>query len=291
MKQYLDLLADIMQNGVQKGDRTGTGTLSVFGRQMRFDLAEGFPLVTTKKVNFKAIVAENLWFLSGHTNVGFVLWENGVHIWDKWATKNGSIGPMYGKQLRDWATYAEIADYESGNIWAECSIDQVSETVDRLKSNPDSRRHVMTTWNPADLPDESLSPQENVKNGKMALAPCHGLVIQFDVSDGRLSCSTYQRSADAFLGLPFNIAGYALLTHLFAEQCGYEVGELIYSIGSGHLYLNHLEQAELQLTRTPYPLPQLRIKRKLDSIFDYKVEDFELEGYQYHPAIKAPVSV
>ena len=290
MKQYLDLLADIMQNGVQKGDRTGTGTLSVFGRQLRFDLAKGFPLVTTKKVNFKAIVAENLWFLSGSTNL-YGLHRRGVHIWDSWADEHGNIGPMYGKQLRDWATWTEVTDCESDQNWWENSIDQVSETICGLKSNPNSRRHVMTTWNVADLPNESLSPQENVKNGKMALAPCHGLVTQFYVADGKLSCSTYQRSADVFIGLPYNIAGYALLTHLFALTCGYEVGELIYTIGDAHLYKNHLEQVELQLTRTPYALPQLRVKRKLDSIFDYKVDDFKLEGYYHYPAIKAEVSV
>ena len=290
MKQYLDLLADVMQNGVPKGDRTGTGTLSVFGRQMRFDLEEGFPLVTTKKVNFKAIVAETCWFLSGSSNL-YGLHKHGVHIWDSWSNAHGNIGPMYGKQLRDWSIWEEENDPNIGQDWYCTSIDQVSDTIHSLKTNPNSRRHVMSTWNVADLPDERLSPQENVNMGKMALAPCHGLVIQFYVANGKLSCSMYQRSADFMLGVPYNIAGYALLTHMFAEQCGYEVGDLVYTTGDTHLYLSHLSQAELQLTRTPYPLPQLRIKRKPRSIFDYKVEDFELEGYQCHPAIKAPVSV
>lgn len=290
MKQYLDLLADIRQNGVQKGDRTGTGTLSVFGRQMRFDLAEGFPIVTTKKMFWRGAVVELIWILQGATNTKF-LEDNGVFFWKEWQTESGEIGPMYGKQLRRWDTWTENTDSESSREWDYTRIDQISELIDGLKNNPNSRRHVITTWNPADLPLEHMSPQVNVAIGRMALAPCHGVVTQFDVTNGKLSCSTYQRSADIFLGAPVNIASYALLTHMFAEQCGYEVGELIYTIGSAHLYLNHLEQAELQLSRTPYPLPQLRIKRKPDSIFDYKVEDFELEGYQCHPAIKAPVSV
>lgn len=290
MKQYLELLSDVMQNGVQKGDRTGTGTLSVFGQQLRFDLAEGFPLVTTKKMFWRGAVVELIWILQGTTNTKF-LEDNGVFFWKEWQTEPGEIGPMYGKQLRRWDTWTENTDSESSREWDRWGVDQISELVDGLKNNPNSRRHVVTTWNPADLPLEHMSPQVNVAIGRMALAPCHGVVTQFDVTNGKLSCSTYQRSADAFLGLPVNIASYALLTHMLATVCGYKVGELIYTTGDTHLYLNHLEQAELQLTRTPYPLPQLRIKRKLDSIFDYKVEDFELEGYQHHPAIKAQVSV
>lgn len=290
MYEYQDLLSGILEIGNQKGDRTGTGTTSIFGHQMRFNLAEGFPLVTTREINFKAVVAEIRWFLQGETNVNF-LHEDGVHIWDAWADSKGNLGPMYGKQLRDWPTWTEVTDSESDNQWYTGSEDQVVNVLESLTKNPNSRRHVMTTWNPAVLPDESRSPQENVADGKMALAPCHGLVIQFYVANGKLSCSMYQRSADVFIGLPYNIAGYAFLTHLFALQCEYEVGELIITTGDTHIYNNHRDQVELQLSREPRPLPQLRIKRKLNSMLDYELADFELVGYDPYPAIKAPVAV
>lgn len=330
MKQYLELLQDVLQNGVEKGDRTGTGTLSIFGRQMRFDLSKGFPLVTTKKMFFKGAVAETLWFLRGDTNTKF-LEDNGVTIWREWETESGEIGPMYGKQLRNWSVWSENTDSESRREWDTGSIDQIRDLVDGLKSNPNSRRHVITTWNPADLPIEAVGPRNNVKRGRMALAPCHGVATQFyvrpltederidiaierrlpDYGQGEatwgesldehlsrygvpkatLSCFTFQRSADTFLGLPFNIASYALLTHVIAQQCGYGVGELIYATGDTHLYKDHIEQAKLQLSREPFPLPKLKIRRKPDSIFDYKIEDFKLDGYESHPAIKADVSI
>jgi thymidylate synthase len=264
MKQYLDLMRDILEHGTRKTDRTGTGTLSVFGRQMRFNLQEGFPLVTTKKLHVRSIIVELLWFLRGDTNIKY-LHEHNVTIWDEWADANGNLGPVYGYQWRSWPA-------PDGR-----SIDQISQVIEQIRKNPDSRRHIVTAWNPADV-------------DKMALPPCHAL-FQFYVAEGRLSCQLYQRSADFFLGVPFNIASYALLTHLVAQQTGYLPGEFIWTGGDVHLYTNHLEQARLQLTRQPYPLPQLRILRKPDSIFDYRPDDFEIVNYQCHPAIKAPIAV
>lgn len=277
MRQYLYLLKDVLRNGVEKSDRTGTGTLSVFGRQMRFDLAEGFPLVTTKKVHLKSIIHELLWFLKGDTNIAY-LRQNGVTIWDEWADEDGELGPVYGKQWRNWP---------AGNGEA---IDQIAQVIQQLKQTPNSRRIMVSAWNVADLPDETLSPQVNVANGKMALAACHAL-FQFYAANGKLSCQLYQRSCDTFLGLPFNIASYALLTHMVAQQCDLDVGDFVWTGGDVHLYLNHLEQTQLQRDRGPRPLPKLIIRRKPDSIFDYKFEDFELVGYDPHPTIKAEVSI
>jgi len=277
MKQYLELLERILKEGAQKGDRTGSGTLSIFGHQMRFDLAEGFPLVTTKKLHLKSIIHELLWFLNGDTNIAF-LKENGVSIWNEWADENGNLGPVYGYQWRSWPTP------DGGHI------DQIQQVTDQLKTNPNSRRMIVSAWNVVDLPDESISPQQNVANGKMALAPCHAF-FQFYVAGGKLSCQLYQRSCDTFLGVPFNIASYALLTHMVAQQCGFDVGDFIWTGGDVHLYLNHLEQAKLQLNRTPYKLPILKIKRKPESIFEYRYEDFEIQDYQAHEAIKAAISI
>jgi thymidylate synthase len=277
MRQYLDLLRNIRETGLAKGDRTGTGTLSVFGRQMRFDLREGFPLVTTKKLHIRSIVYELLWFLQGDTNIGY-LRDHGVRIWDEWATDAGELGPVYGHQWRSWPA-------PDGR-----TVDQIAEAVDLLRHNPDSRRIIVSAWNPAELPDESISPQDNVAAGRMALAPCHCL-FQFWVGDGRLSCQLYQRSCDIFLGVPFNIASYALLTHMMAQQAELDVGEFVWTGGDVHLYSNHLEQADLQLTRQPRPLPRLAIKRRPPSIFDYRYEDFEVMGYEAEPHIKAAVSV
>jgi len=264
MRQYLELLRHIRQHGAHKADRTGTGTLSVFGHQMRFDLAEGFPLVTTKRVHLRSIVYELLWFLRGDTNVAY-LREHGVTIWDEWADERGELGPVYGRQWRSWPT-------PDGR-----SIDQISQVVAQLKSDPDSRRILVSAWNVGEL-------------DRMALMPCHAL-FQFYVADGKLSCQLYQRSADIFLGVPFNIASYALLTHMVAQQCDLTVGELVWTGGDSHLYLNHLEQADLQLARTPYPLPRLTLHRRPPTLFDYQYEDFAFVSYQYHPAIKAPVAV
>lgn len=277
MKQYLELLKHITETGVAKGDRTGTGTRSVFGYQMRFNLEEGFPLVTTKKLHLKSIVYELLWFLKGDTNNQY-LKDHGVRIWDEWATDTGDLGPIYGKQWVAW-------EKPNGE-----TINQIEEVIQTLKNNPNSRRMLVSAWNPADLPDESMSPQENVKQGRMALATCHAF-FQFYVANGKLSCQLYQRSADTFLGVPFNIASYALLTHMIAQQTDLDVGEFIWTGGDVHLYNNTLEQAELQMSRTPYALPKLKIKRKPPSIFDYEFEDFEIEGYESHPHIKAVVSV
>lgn len=277
MKQYLDLLDHILKNGHQKGDRTGTGTLSVFGHQMRFDLQQGFPLLTTKKLHLRSIIHELLWFLTGDTNIQY-LKDNGVRIWDEWATETGDLGPLYGKQWVAWQS-------PNGEV-----INQIAEVIETLKTNPNSRRMIVSAWNPADLPDETISPQANVANGKMALATCHAF-FQFYVADNRLSCQLYQRSADTFLGVPFNIASYALLTHMIAEQTGYEVGEFIWTGGDVHLYNNTIEQAKIQLERKPFAQPDLVIKRKPDSIFDYKFEDFEIVNYESHPHIKAEVSV
>ncbi|WFE67848.1 thymidylate synthase [Thiomicrospira sp. R3] len=277
MKQYLDLLQHLLDHGVQKGDRTGTGTLSVFGYQMRFDLQQGFPLVTTKKLHLRSIIHELLWFLTGDTNIQY-LKDNQVRIWDEWATESGDLGPLYGKQWVAWQS-------PNGGV-----INQIQQVIDTLKTNPNSRRMLVTAWNPADLPDETISPQANVENGKMALATCHAF-FQFYVANNRLSCQLYQRSADTFLGVPFNIASYALLVHMIAQQTGYEVGEFIWTGGDVHLYNNTLEQTKLQLTRAPLPLPGLVIKRKPESIFDYQFDDFEIVNYQSHPHIKAQVSV
>lgn len=264
MKQYLQLMQDILDNGALKGDRTGTGTISLFARQMRFDLSEGFPVVTTKKLHLRSIIYELLWFLTGDTNISY-LKENGVSIWDEWADEEGNLGPVYGKQWRAWET-------KDGKV-----IDQISEVIQQIKTNPNSRRLLVSAWNVGEI-------------DKMALPPCH-YSFQFYVVDGKLSCMLNQRSADFFLGVPFNIASYALLTHMIAQQCDLEVGEFIWSGGDVHLYTNHIEQAKLQITRTPYPLPKLVIKRKPSSILDYTYEDFELVGYESHPHIKAKVSV
>lgn len=264
MRNYLDLLQDVMDHGTEKEDRTGTGTYSVFGRQLRFDLSAGFPLITTKRIHLKSVVHELLWFLSGDTNIRY-LKENGVRIWDEWADENGDLGPVYGSQWRSWPT-------PDGR-----RIDQIADVIESIKNNPDSRRHLVSAWNVAEI-DE------------MKLPPCH-FVFQFYVADGKLSCMLTMRSVDTFLGLPFNIASYSLLTHMVAQQCGLEVGEFIWSGGDVHIYKSHLEQVKTQLEREPYPLPQLVIKRQPDSIFDYVYEDFEFVGYQHHPGIKATVAV
>ncbi|KJV06613.1 thymidylate synthase [Methylocucumis oryzae] len=277
MQCYLELLNTLLTKGQRKQDRTGSGTLSTFGVQLRFDLSQGFPLVTTKKLHVKAIIHELLWFLQGNTNLTY-LHEHQVSIWDEWANEQGDLGPIYGKQWRSWAT-------PDGR-----QVDQIQQVINQIKQTPDSRRMIVSAWNVADLPDERISPQANVAQDKMALAPCH-VLFQFYVANNRLSCLLYQRSCDTFLGLPFNIASYALLTHMIAEQCGLNVGEFIWMGGDVHLYLNHIEQAQLQLSRTPYPLPELSFKRKPDSIFDYRFDDIEILNYQAHAAIKAPISV
>jgi len=264
MQQYLTLLQHILDHGVQKHDRTGTGTLSCFGYQMRFDLSEGFPLVTTKKLHVKSIIHELLWFLKGETNIAY-LKENGVSIWDEWADEHGDLGPVYGKQWRSW----EGADGKT--------TDQITDLIKQIKSNPDSRRLIVSAWNVADLP-------------KMALMPCH-TIFQFYVADGKLSCQLYQRSADSFLGVPFNIASYALLTLMVAQVCDLQPGDFVHSFGDVHLYNNHLDQAKLQLTRKPFPLPVMKINPSIKDIFQFKFEDFQLENYQFHPPIKAPVAV
>lgn len=264
MKQYLDLLRYIRENGVQKGDRTGTGTQSVFGYQMRFDLSEGFPLLTTKKVHLRSIIHELLWFISGDTNIKY-LHDNKVSIWDEWADENGDLGPVYGHQWRSWPTP------DGGHI------DQLANLMEQLKKNPDSRRHIISAWNVAEV-------------DKMALPPCHSL-FQFYVADGRLSCQLYQRSADVFLGVPFNIASYALLTMMIAQCCGYVPGDFVHTFGDVHIYSNHQEQVSLQLSREPRPLPTMKINPDVKDIFSFKYEDFTLEGYDPWPAIKAPVAV
>ena len=277
MKQYLDLMRHVRDHGVFKGDRTGTGTTSVFGYQMRFDLNEGFPLVTTKKCHLRSIIHELLWFLKGETNTRY-LHDNGVSIWDEWATDEGDLGPVYGHQWRSWPT-------PDGK-----TIDQISEVITQLKTNPNSRRIIVSAWNVADLPDETISPQANVANNKMALAPCHAF-IQFYVSEGKLSCQLYQRSADIFLGVPFNIASYALLTMMLAQVCDLEVGDFIHTFGDAHLYSNHTEQVEEQLARDPFPLPSMKINPAIKDIFAFTFDDFELVNYQCHPHIKAPVAI
>ena len=277
MKNYLELLEKLLTEGVQKGDRTGNGTLSIFGHQMRFDLAQGFPLITTKKVHLKSIIYELLWFLNGDTNNN-TLEKNGVSIWREWADENGELGAIYGKQWRSW----ECPNGET--------VDQISQVIEQLKTNPNSRRIIVSAWNVADLPDEKISPQENVKNGKMALAPCHAF-FQFYVANNKLSCQLYQRSCDTFIGIPFNIASYALLTMMIAQQCNLELGEFIWTGGDVHLYSNHLEQAKMQLQRTPRALPMMKIKRKPASIFDYNFDDFELIGYDADTHISAPIAI
>jgi len=274
MKQYLDLIKEVRDNGIEKTDRTGTGTKSIFGHQMRFNLADGFPMVTTKKLHLKSIIYELLWFLKGDTNIAY-LKENGVKIWDAWADKNGDLGPVYGYQWRNW----------NGD-----GIDQISELIDTLKSNPDSRRMLVSAWNPSVLPDTSISFAENVKNNKAALPPCHAF-FQFYVADEKLSCQLYQRSADIFLGVPFNIASYALLTMMIAQVTGLEYGDFVHTFGDAHIYNNHLEQIDLQLSREPRPLPKMKLNRSVKNIFDFNFEDFELVDYDPHPHIKGLVSV
>lgn len=274
MKQYLDLVQHVMENGCQKGDRTGTGTKSVFGHQMRFDLSEGFPMVTTKKLHLKSIVYELLWFLKGDTNIKY-LQENGVKIWDSWADENGNLGPVYGHQWRNWNSE---------------EIDQITDLINELKTNPNSRRMIVSAWNPSVLPDTSKSFDENVANNKAALPPCHTF-FQFYVADGKLSCQLYQRSADIFLGVPFNIASYALLTMMIAQVCDLEAGEFIHTFGDAHIYNNHFEQLELQLSREPKPLPKMMLNPAIKDIFKFDFNDFTLEGYEPHPGIKGSVAV
>ena len=274
MKQYHDLLNHVLKNGVQKGDRTGTGTLSVFGYQMRFNLSEGFPMVTTKKLHLKSIVYELLWFLKGDTNIGY-LQENGVRIWNEWADSNGDLGPVYGKQWRNW----------NGE-----EIDQIKEVIQSIKENPNSRRMIVSAWNPSVLPDPKTSFEENVAKGKAALPPCHAF-FQFYVAEGKLSCQLYQRSADIFLGVPFNIASYALLTMMMAQVCGLEAGDFIHTFGDAHIYNNHMEQIELQLSRTPKDLPKMTLNPEIKDIFDFYFEDFTLENYDPHPHIKGAVAI
>ncbi|WP_426358012.1 thymidylate synthase [Pseudocolwellia sp. HL-MZ19] len=277
MQAYLDLMQHVHDNGVDKSDRTGTGTRSVFGYQMRFDLSKGFPLVTTKKCHLKSIIHELLWFIKGESNIAY-LKENGVKIWDAWATEEGELGPVYGVQWRNWPS----ANGET--------IDQLAQLIHDLKTNPDSRRHIITAWNPALLPDTSISPSENAAVGKQALPPCHTL-FQFYVLNGKLSCQLYQRSADIFLGVPFNIASYALFTMMIAQVCDLELGDFVHTFGDAHLYSNHMEQVKEQLSRKPLALPTMKINPKVDSIFDFTFEDFELVGYESHPHIKAPISI
>ena len=274
MKQYQDLVNHVLANGTQKGDRTGTGTISVFGYQMRFDLSEGFPMLTTKKLHLKSIIHELLWFLKGETNIAY-LQENGVKIWDAWADENGNLGPVYGHQWRNWNSE---------------EIDQITELIETLKTNPNSRRMLISAWNPSVLPDTTVSFSENVANGKAALPPCHAF-FQFYVSDGKLSCQLYQRSADIFLGVPFNIASYALFTMMVAQVCGLEAGEFIHTFGDAHIYNNHIEQVNLQLSREPRKLPIMKLNPNVTNIFDFTFDDFTLEGYEPHDHIKGAVSV
>ena len=264
MKQYLDLMRHVRKHGVRKGDRTGTGTLSVFGYQMRFDLGAGFPVVTTKSIHMRSVIHELLWFLKGSTNIAY-LHANGVTIWDEWADERGELGPIYGAQWRSWAT---------GNGG---SVDQIARVVEGIRRDPDSRRHVVSAWNVGEL-------------DRMALPPCH-LLFQFHVAEGRLSCQLYQRSADVFIGVPFNIASYSLLTMMMAQVTGLEPGELVHTLGDAHLYLNHLDQADAQLAREPYPLPQMELDTRVESIFDFTYDDFALADYRHHPVIKAPIAV
>lgn len=275
MKQYLDLLQHIIDNGFQKGDRTGTGTKSVFGYQMRFNLEEGFPLLTTKKVHLRSIIHELLWIINGDTNIKY-LHDNKVSIWDEWADKNGDLGPIYGAQWRNWNNEG---------------IDQIADLIDSIKNNPNSRRHIVTAWNPSVLPDEkSKDFAQNVADGKAALPPCHAF-FQFYVADNKLSCQLYQRSADVFLGVPFNIASYSLLTMMIAQVCGLGLGDFVHTFGDVHIYNNHIEQVKLQLSREPRHLPTMKLNPEVKSIFDFKYEDFKLEDYNPHDAIKADVSI
>jgi len=274
MKQYHKLLNHILENGVQKGDRTGTGTISCFGYQMRFDLSKGFPMVTTKKLHLRSIIHELLWFIKGETNIKY-LQENKVRIWDDWADENGDLGPVYGHQWRNWNSD---------------EIDQITEVIETLKTNPNSRRMLVSAWNPSVLPDTSKSFSENVKNNKAALPPCHAF-FQFYVNDGKLSCQLYQRSADVFLGVPFNIASYALFTLMVAQVCGYEAGEFIHTFGDAHIYSNHVEQLKTQLSRDARPLPKMKLNPAIKNIFDFRFEDFNLEDYNPHPHIKGAVAV
>ena len=274
MKQYLDLLQHIDTHGVEKTDRTGTGTKSVFGYQMRFNLAEGFPLVTTKKIHLKSLVHELLWFLKGSTNIEY-LQENGVRIWNEWADENGNLGPVYGHQWRNWNSEG---------------IDQIQGVIDTLKSNPDSRRMLVSAWNPSVLPDTRVSFSENVSNNKAALPPCHAF-FQFYVADNKLSCQLYQRSADVFLGVPFNIGSYALLTMMVAQVCGFEAGDFVHTFGDVHIYSNHQEQIKEQLLRSPKPLPTMKLNPEIKNIFDFTYEDFELLNYDPHPLIKGKVAI
>lgn len=277
MKTYLDLLQHILDKGSRKADRTGTGTISLFGYQMRFDLAQGFPAVTTKKLHLKSIIHELLWFLRGDTNVRY-LNENGVRIWDQWATEDGELGPVYGAQWRNWVA-------PDGR-----HIDQIAQLLTDLRERPDSRRHIVSAWNPALLPDETRSPRENAAMGLQALPPCHTM-FQFHVADGRLSCQLYQRSADVFLGVPFNTASYSLLTMMIAQVVGLEPGDFVHTFGDVHIYMNHLEQVQTQLSRKPLPLPRMIINPEVRDLFAFRYEDFELLDYQCHPAIRAPIAV
>lgn len=277
MQQYLQLMRHVRDHGTVKSDRTGTGTKSVFGYQMRFDLSAGFPLVTTKKCHLKSIIHELLWFLAGETNTQY-LSDNGVTIWDEWATEDGDLGPVYGYQWRSWP--APNGEH----------IDQIAQLIEQIKRKPDSRRLIVSAWNPAQLPDESIAPQANVKNGRMALAPCHTF-FQFYVADGRLSCQLYQRSADVFLGVPFNIASYALLTLMVAQVVGLQAGDFVHTFGDAHLYLNHTEQVDEQLSRQPRTLPTLKINPAVNDIFQFSFSDFEIIGYDPYPAIKAPIAI
>jgi len=277
MQNYLNLLQDILDRGSRQSDRTGTGTISLFGYQMRFDLSQGFPAVTTKKLHLKSIVHELLWFLSGDTNTRY-LKDNGVTIWDEWATDEGELGPVYGSQWRNWIT-------PDGR-----HIDQVTQLLSNLKTRPNSRRHIVSAWNPAVLPDESRSPRENVAAGLQALPPCHTM-FQFHVANGSLSCQMYQRSADVFLGVPFNIASYALLTMMIAQVTGLEPGDFVLALGDAHIYLNHMDQVQTQLSRKPLPLPVMKLNPARKDLFDFCYEDFELVNYRCHPAIRAPIAV
>ncbi len=274
MKQYIDLVNTVLENGAEKADRTGTGTKSIFGYQMRFNLSEGFPLLTTKKIHIKSVIHELLWFIKGETNIKY-LSDNGVRIWNEWADKNGNLGPVYGYQWRNWNNE---------------NIDQLSDLINTLKTNPNSRRMLISAWNPSVLPDTSKSFSENVANGKAALPPCHSF-FQFYVANNKLSCQLYQRSADIFLGVPFNIASYALLTEMLAQVCGFKSGEFIHTLGDAHIYNNHMEQIRLQLSRTPKPLPKLKLNPKIQNLFDFKYEDVEILNYEPHSAIKGIVSV
>ncbi len=274
MKQYHDLLKYVLEKGVKKADRTGTGTISVFGYQMRFDLSEGFPVLTTKKLHLRSIIHELLWFIKGDTNIKY-LKENKVNIWNDWANENGDLGPVYGQQWRNWNNEG---------------IDQLLNVIEQIKQNPDSRRHIVAAWNPSVMPDTSDTFANNVANGKAALPPCHAW-FQFHVADGKLSCQLYQRSADIFLGVPFNIASYALLTLMIAQVCNLEAGDFVHTFGDAHIYNNHLDQVKLQLSRKPFSLPQMKMNPYIKNILDFKYEDFELVNYQFHPGIKGEISV